>query len=189
MIAGDLTWRRVKLRFETCQKQNADLVNIVQYDAAEALPFGDEQFDRVLVDAPCTGTGTIRHNPEIRYFVSPDDFPAWKKPNLRYWAMFQDWLEPVEFWFIQHAHSKGKRMKMFVRNFCPVSLGGSEKNPQFLRYFGHAKGLLERIHIGMVWMAFLLQRFNAVSHKASNCRYLPKMLDFPVDFEVLLWEL
>jgi ribosomal RNA small subunit methyltransferase RsmB len=82
MIAGDLTWRRVKLLFETCQKQNADLVNIVQYDAAEALPFGDEQFDTVLVDAPCTGTGTIRHNPEIRYFLSPDDFSRMQKTQF-----------------------------------------------------------------------------------------------------------
>jgi len=28
----------------------------------------------VLVDAPCSGTGTIRHNPEIRYFLKPEDF-------------------------------------------------------------------------------------------------------------------
>ena len=74
MIAGDLTWRRVKLLQETCLKQNAGFIQVVQYDATKSLPLADEQFDSVLVDAPCTGTGTIRHNPEIRYFLSPDDF-------------------------------------------------------------------------------------------------------------------
>jgi 16S rRNA (cytosine967-C5)-methyltransferase len=40
-------------------------------DATE-LPF-QEQFDLVLCDAPCSGTGTIARNPEIRYRVTADD--------------------------------------------------------------------------------------------------------------------
>lgn len=35
---------------------------------APALPRG--RFDRVLFDAPCSGTGTLRKNPEIRYRVT-----------------------------------------------------------------------------------------------------------------------
>jgi 16S rRNA (cytosine967-C5)-methyltransferase len=37
--------------------------------AAELL----EAFDRVLVDAPCTGLGTLRRNPEIKWRLTPDD--------------------------------------------------------------------------------------------------------------------
>jgi 16S rRNA (cytosine967-C5)-methyltransferase len=33
----------------------------------------DRPFDRVLVDAPCSGLGTLRRNPDARWRVSPED--------------------------------------------------------------------------------------------------------------------
>ncbi len=74
VAAGDLYDQRVDMLRENCRCQGAAGVVVVQYDAARALPFADAAFDSVLVDAPCTGTGTIRHNPEIRYFLKPRDF-------------------------------------------------------------------------------------------------------------------
>jgi 16S rRNA (cytosine967-C5)-methyltransferase len=36
------------------------------------FPFS-ERFDRVLMDAPCSGTGTLSRNPEIRWRLKPED--------------------------------------------------------------------------------------------------------------------
>ena len=36
-----------------------------------APPLATGRFDRVLFDAPCSGTGTLRKNPEIRYRLTP----------------------------------------------------------------------------------------------------------------------
>lgn len=82
LIAGDLYHRRAKILRENLIKQVVDFVDVVQYDAADALPFVAEAFDTVLVDAPCSGTGTIRHNPEIRYFLSPEDFKELQTTQL-----------------------------------------------------------------------------------------------------------
>jgi 16S rRNA (cytosine967-C5)-methyltransferase len=46
--------------------------NRVALDATLPLPF-DTLFDRILVDAPCSGTGTLARNPEIKWRLKPED--------------------------------------------------------------------------------------------------------------------
>lgn len=82
VVAGDINARRVTFLHENCRKQGAQ-VSIVQYDAVVGLPFADETFDSILIDAPCSGTGTIRHNPEIRYLIEPRDLGELQAKQLR----------------------------------------------------------------------------------------------------------
>ncbi len=46
-------------------------VDVVAADA-RSMPFAGT-FDRILVDAPCTGTGTLARNPEIKWRLKPED--------------------------------------------------------------------------------------------------------------------
>jgi 16S rRNA (cytosine967-C5)-methyltransferase len=45
---------------------------VVVLDGTQPLPFS-RSFDRILVDAPCTGTGTLGRNPEIKWRLKPED--------------------------------------------------------------------------------------------------------------------
>lgn len=48
-------------------------IPVVVLDARDPLPFR-RKFDRILIDAPCSGTGTLARNPEIKWKLEPEDF-------------------------------------------------------------------------------------------------------------------
>ncbi len=51
---------------------------LVVLDAAAPLPFA-RRFDRILLDAPCSGTGTLARNPEIKWRLREPDILALHK--------------------------------------------------------------------------------------------------------------
>jgi 16S rRNA (cytosine967-C5)-methyltransferase len=72
MLACDLH----PIRLETMRKRlsltmNLNRVEIRTADAAKL--FGVDLFDRILCDVPCTGTGTLARNPEIRHRLRPEE--------------------------------------------------------------------------------------------------------------------
>jgi 16S rRNA (cytosine967-C5)-methyltransferase len=66
VVAGDRRPRRVRLLRETLARAGAGRVPIVLHDAAGPLPYRDV-FDLVLVDAPCSGLGTLRREPDLKW--------------------------------------------------------------------------------------------------------------------------
>jgi 16S rRNA (cytosine967-C5)-methyltransferase len=59
-------------RLRTLRELAAGPVDCVALDGRVGLPFR-RSFDRILVDVPCSGTGTLARNPEIKWRLRPGD--------------------------------------------------------------------------------------------------------------------
>jgi 16S rRNA (cytosine967-C5)-methyltransferase len=70
LIAADRHQRRVLSARRRLRRLNVDLPWLVA--DGRRLPFAGPTFDRVLLDAPCTGLGTLRRRPEIRHRLQED---------------------------------------------------------------------------------------------------------------------
>jgi 16S rRNA (cytosine967-C5)-methyltransferase len=68
IFAAELHPHRARLLRQLAPQSN---VQVITADAVR-LPFGAE-FDRVLADVPCSGTGTLARNPEIKWRLKPED--------------------------------------------------------------------------------------------------------------------
>jgi 16S rRNA (cytosine967-C5)-methyltransferase len=89
IVAADRSSSRMTTVTATTSLHRLHNINPLLLDAGQQLPFVPASFDRVLVDAPCSGTGTLRRNPEIRWRLTNDDiqnFAAAQKQFLRHAA-------------------------------------------------------------------------------------------------------
>ena len=72
VTAVELHPHRAELVREAARLQGVE-VEVVVGDARDAPLAADRRFDVVLLDAPCTGLGTGRRRPEVRWRQTPDD--------------------------------------------------------------------------------------------------------------------
>ena len=74
IIALDLNGPKIEWIRDNCRRLGIRIVTALCADASKPLPFPQESaFDRILVDAPCTGLGTLHRHPEAKWREKPRD--------------------------------------------------------------------------------------------------------------------
>jgi len=84
LIASDISARRLSSMGAMVRHSIPATVGWfrVRLDASLPLPFAC-RFDRILLDAPCSGTGTLARNPEIKWRLNPKDIARLSELQVR----------------------------------------------------------------------------------------------------------
>ena len=94
VIAADVRPGRAKLVAANAARVGvADRVAVVAADGTRP-PFRDDRFDRVLVDAPCSGLGTLRRRADLRWRVEPEAVERLAALQARLLAAAADLVRP-----------------------------------------------------------------------------------------------
>jgi|JI10StandDraft_1071094.scaffolds.fasta_scaffold16296_5 16S rRNA (cytosine967-C5)-methyltransferase len=84
-------------RVERVQQNLARLglaARVATGDAADPAWWDGQPFDRILIDAPCSGTGVIRRHPDIKLLRRPGDIGSFVTQQRRLLARCADLLAP-----------------------------------------------------------------------------------------------
>lgn len=65
-----------------------------RYPKDDLAPAGVELYDRILVDAPCSGLGVIRRNPDAKWSVFKKDLMRFQKRQLGFIDRVSAWVKP-----------------------------------------------------------------------------------------------
>lgn len=128
VAAGDFYEHRAAVMRRLAAAQGARIHAFV-HDATRALPFHPQSFDRVLLDAPCSGTGTLRRNPEIRYRLKPEDLDVLSAQQLKMLSNSAELVRP------------GGRL---IYSTCSIEV---EENEDVIQQFLSQHEHFARIHI------------------------------------------
>jgi len=72
LVACDVSAPRLRTMRKLLRVPDGLTLHTLRLDATRELPFG-AAFDRILVDVPCSGTGTLARNPEIKWRMQASD--------------------------------------------------------------------------------------------------------------------
>ncbi|MCA6363988.1 MAG: methyltransferase domain-containing protein [Bacteroidetes bacterium] len=73
LMAFDVSAAKLETLRKRVARAGADTVEIKQIAAGQPIKRQEPAFDRVLLDVPCSGTGVLRRNPDIRWNLHHDD--------------------------------------------------------------------------------------------------------------------
>jgi 16S rRNA (cytosine967-C5)-methyltransferase len=95
ILAVDLYPEKIKALGQNARRLGIDIIRGMAGDALkkDLLPKTARPFDRVLVDAPCSGWGVMGRNPDLKWRLTPEDSPRLAKMQNKFLQNAAGWLK------------------------------------------------------------------------------------------------
>lgn len=138
IIAADRSATRMTIVTTTAALHQLHSIKPVLVDAGDNLPFAPDSFDRVLVDAPCSGTGTLRRSPEIRWRLSDDDIPSLAAGQKQFLHNAAEVLRPAGRLVYSTCSVEREENEEVIAQF--LSTHGEFRQVKTVRTFPHREG-------------------------------------------------
>jgi 16S rRNA (cytosine967-C5)-methyltransferase len=127
VVACDVRSPRVRLLSKTIERCRIENARVVHVSADGTLPFAAGQFDQVLVDAPCSGLGTVRRDPDIRWRRSAADLPRFADAQRALLARAAELVKPGGTLVYSTCSSEPEENQHVVAGFLRDQPGFSEQ--------------------------------------------------------------
>ena len=137
VVASDLRPRRVALLADLLARAGSPRVAIVRLDATAPLPLRPV-FDSVLVDAPCSGLGTLRRDPDVRWRRTPDDLAAFAATQFEMLRHAAEAVRPGGRLIYATCSSEPEENEQVVARFL-------DRHPEFVPAVPNAVPALDRV--------------------------------------------
>ncbi|WP_419961588.1 16S rRNA (cytosine(967)-C(5))-methyltransferase RsmB [Psychrobacillus sp. BM2] len=116
LVAMDIHQHKLKLVEENAERLGFSFIETVEMDGRKASEsYAEQSFDRILVDAPCSGLGVMKRKPDIKYTKKEKDFAT---------------LKPIQMNLLDEAYKLLKPDGLMVYSTCTVDLEENEGTTQ-----------------------------------------------------------
>lgn len=124
IIACDVHPHKRELIEQNARRLGASIIQTVVADAADLKVQEMGQFDRILLDAPCTGFGVIRRKPDIKWHKQPEDIKEISELQQRLLKQVSQLLKPGGLLVYSTCTFEPKENQDLITRFC-------EEHPEF----------------------------------------------------------
>ncbi len=94
ITAADVSQKKLQILKSEAKRLGVTTVKTIQENNTKRNDTIGKNFDKVLVDAPCSGLGTLRRNPEIRWRVRLDEIKTLKHTQKRLLQSAAGYVKP-----------------------------------------------------------------------------------------------
>ena len=125
IIALDQSAARLRLLADNCRRLGVSIVAPMQMDAAHLNDSASsrhavlsEPFDRILVDAPCSGFGVLRRHPEAKWLKHEDLLPPQQTRQLAILTHVSPLLRPGGIIVYSTCSTELEENEQVIERFC-----------------------------------------------------------------------